>query len=98
MGILNESFPIGLPMSEFYDFFGHMTEDSRTFLLQMPTYQQLILSLIVIISMLAGTLMKFFIYYNISMEKWSDKPINVLIVIDMVKGILPYIIYVVKKF
>ncbi len=84
MGILNESTQIVQPRLELYDFLLHMREDERTFLLQMPSYQQMILSLIVIISVLWGSLMKFFIYYHISKERWRDKPINVLIVIDMV--------------
>ena len=61
-----------------------MTEDDRTLLLQMPIYQKIALSSIILISMVWGSLMKALIYYAISKEKFADRPINVLIVVDMV--------------
>ena len=71
-------------MSELFDFMKNMTEDDRTLLVQMPIYQKIALSSIIVISMVWGSLMKVLIYYAISKEKFADRPINVLIVVDMV--------------
>ena len=75
-------------MSELFDFMKNMTEDDRTLLVQMPIYQKIALSSIIVISMVWGSLMKVLIYYAILKEKFADRPINVLIVVDMVRRII----------
>ena len=75
-------------MSELFDFMKNMTEDDRTLLVQMPIYQKITLSSIIFISMVWGSLMKVLIYYAISKEKVAERPINVLIVVDMVRRII----------
>jgi hypothetical protein len=42
------------------------------------------MSFIVIVSLIWGWLMKFFIYFSIAKEKLSERPINVLTIIDQV--------------
>ncbi len=69
---------------ELYEFVSHMTEDERTLLLQIPTYEKVIMSLVSVLTLIWGTFMKCFIYYNISKEKVSERPINILIAIDQV--------------
>ena len=75
-------------MSELFDFMKNMTEDDRTLLVQMPIYQKITVSSIIFISMVWGSLMKVLIYYAISKEKVAERPINVLIVVDMVRRII----------
>ena len=74
-------------MSELYDFLKSMTEDDRTFLLQIPVYQKALLGMVIIFSIVLGSFMKIFIYVNMADENWSERPINVLIVIDMVSTV-----------
>ena len=71
-------------MSELHEFVSHMTEDERTLLLQVPTYQKVIIMTVSIATLVWGTFMKCFIYYNVSKEKMSERPINILIIIDQV--------------
>jgi len=42
------------------------------------------MGLVIALSISCGTLMKCFLYYNISQEKLSDRPINVLILIEQI--------------
>jgi hypothetical protein len=51
---------------------------------QINYHQKILIGLVIALSLSCGTLMKFFLYYNISHEKLSDRPINVLILIEQI--------------
>jgi len=69
-------------LTELYTFTESMIEDERTLLLQMPLYQRLFMASVIILSTIWNSLTKIFIYYHISKEKLTDRPINVLILLD----------------
>ena len=71
-------------MSELYGFLPHMTEDERTLLFQIPTFQKAMMITTISLSILWGSVMKLFLYHQISQEKWSERPINILTLIDQV--------------
>ena len=73
-----------LNRNELFDFLPHMLDDERTLLFQMPFYQKILMSIIISVSMLWGILVKCFIFYCISKEKWMERPINVLIILDQI--------------
>ena len=69
---------------ELFGFLPQMVDDERSFTFQMQFYLKVLMTLTISLSMIWGTLMKCFIFYCISQEKWTEKPINVLIVLDQV--------------
>jgi hypothetical protein len=71
-------------MSEIHNFLLHMSEDERTLLFQMPFGQKVLMAFVISMSIIWGSLMKLFIYYNIGQDKWKERPINILIIIDQV--------------
>ena len=73
-----------LNRNELFDFLPHMLDDERTLLFQMPFYQKILMSLTISVSMLWGILVKCFIFYCISREKWMERPITILIILDQI--------------
>lgn len=73
-----------LNSSELFEFLPHMTHDEKTLTLAMPLGQKIFFVTVFFCSAVWGSLMKFFIYYNIMQEKFSVRPINILILIDQV--------------
>ncbi len=71
-------------MSELYGFLPYMTEDERTLLFQIPTFQKATMITTISLSILWGSVIKLFLYHQISQEKWSERPINILTLIDQV--------------
>ena len=69
---------------ELYNFLPQMVDDERSLFFQMPFYQKVLMTLTILLSLAWGTLMKCFIFYCTSKDKWTDRPINVLIVLDQV--------------
>ena len=70
--------------SDLFDFLPHMLDDERTLLFQMPLHQKILMGVTITVSMLWGGLIKCFIFYCISREKWMERPINVLIILDQI--------------
>ena len=70
-------------MSEIHDFLLHMSEDEQTLLFQMP-FGQKVLEVLMAFVISMSIIMKLFIYYNIGQDKWKERPINILIIIDQV--------------
>jgi F0F1-type ATP synthase membrane subunit a len=52
----------------------------------MSANQKMVLSVLVATSVTWGTMLKMFIYYNVSKENWRERPINVLTVAEMVSN------------
>ena len=65
---------------------GH--EQSSTTITTTPPCVKIVLGTVVLLSIVWGSVMKFFIYFNISKEKWTEKPINIFTVTEMVKHLL----------
>ena len=70
--------------SEIFGFLPFMVEDERSYSLKLAHTENYIISTIFICTAVWGTLMKIFIYYNLSVEGLSRRPINILILIDQV--------------
>ena len=70
--------------SELYEFLAMMTQDERALSIAMSISQRVVFVTASVISALWGTFVKFFIYFNISREKFSERPINMLILYDQV--------------
>ena len=70
--------------SEIFGFLPFMVEDERSYSLKLAHTENNIISTIFICTAVWGTLMKIFIYYNLSVEGLSRRPINILILIDQV--------------
>ena len=70
--------------SEVFGFLPFMVEDERSYSLKLAHTENNIISTIFICTAVWGTLMKIFIYYNLSVEGLSRRPINILILIDQV--------------
>ena len=73
-----------LNSSELFEFLPHMTHDEKTLTLAMPLGQKIFFVTVFFCSAVWGSLMKFFIYYNVMREKFTERPINILILIDQV--------------
>jgi hypothetical protein len=61
-----------------------MTEDERSPTFQMSFRLKLILTPILFATLIWGCLIKCFICFNISREKFSERPINVLTFVDQI--------------
>ena len=70
--------------SELFNFINEMTEDDRTLLLKTSPLSKQVVGVVLMLTFLWGSLMKAFIYFNISSQKISERPINVLIIIEQV--------------
>jgi len=75
--------------TELFGFIEFMVEDERTLLIQMPFYHKVLMFSVITLSILWANLMKIFIYFNLMEEKLTERPINVLILIDQVRLFLP---------
>jgi hypothetical protein len=71
-------------ISDLYSFLDHMIEDDRTLLLSMSPVQKVTTVVILTLSLIWGTLMKVFVYYSISGQKVSERPVNVLIIVEQI--------------
>lgn len=68
--------------SELFDFIPRMTDNEKSFIFNLSLVEKIIFSSLFIWSIVWGTLMKLFLYYNLKQEKMSERPINVLILVD----------------
>ena len=69
---------------DLFGFIPYMDEYERTFMLRLPTRERIVLTLVLSLSLIWGTLMKVFVYFNVMNEKFSERPFNVLIIVDQV--------------
>ena len=69
---------------ELFDFIPRMVEDTRTLLFKISNIEKVAMLAIIIASLIWGTLMKLFIYYYISKQKISERPIHILSVADQI--------------
>ena len=70
--------------SELFEFLVNITEDQRSLAYKMPPSQRILIVVIVIATIVWGSMMKCFLYKNFMKEKLSERPINVLIFLDQV--------------
>ena len=69
---------------ELFDFIPHMVEDQRSLLVKMSPIEKTIMAIIIAGSLVWGSLMKLFIYFYISKQKISERPIHILILLDQI--------------
>ena len=70
--------------SELFDFLNHMTEDGRSLTFKMSFWERVVIGGALLVAGIWGTLMKLFFYYNIWQEKLSQRPINILVLMDQI--------------
>ena len=70
--------------SELFEFIPFMVDDEKILLLQPTANQMVAMATLIILSIIWFNAMKVFIYYNVAQEKLTDRPINVLILVDQV--------------
>ena len=68
--------------SELFEFLPSMVQDERSLTYTMPSPDRHYLEVIYATCGLWGGFMKLFLFYNILKEKISERPINILILID----------------
>ena len=68
--------------SELFDFLPFMIDDERAFIYTMPLSIRVSYLMTYIICGIWGSGMKFFLFFNLMQEKISERPINILIIID----------------
>lgn len=70
--------------SELFEFLPLMTDDQRSSLYVLTSTERGLMITSFTAAVIWGSAMKFFLYYNIMKEKISERPINVLILLDQV--------------
>ena len=70
--------------SELFNFLPRMVENERSVIYHMTPAEKAALAAPLIWAVIWGSLMKFFLYFNLMQEKLSERPINVLILLDQV--------------
>ena len=68
--------------SELFAFLPFMIEDERSPIFTAPMHVRIILRLIYFVFGFWGIFAKLFLMYNLTKEKFAERPINILIVID----------------
>ena len=69
---------------EQFEFLNNMVEDERAYIFRIPTFWKRMIGLVLAASIIWGSMMKGLIYSHFKrMERFIEKPINVLIVMDM---------------
>ena len=68
--------------SELFYFLPSMIDDERSLAYSSPWYVTIYHSIVQLLSGICGTFMKLFLVYNMTKEKISERPINILIIID----------------
>ena len=68
--------------SELFDFLPLMTEDERSLIFSLTSTERIVMTMSFILAVVWGSIMKFFLYYNLAQEKLSERPINLLILVD----------------
>jgi hypothetical protein len=69
---------------EQFEFLNNMVEDERAYIFRIPTFWKRMIGLVLAASIIWGSIMKGLIYSHFQrMERFIEKPINVLIVMDM---------------
>lgn len=70
--------------SELFDFLPFMVNDERSFSITMQLSERITFGALLCISFTWGSFIKFFIYHEIFRQKFSERPINVLILVDQI--------------
>jgi len=81
-----------LNSSELYDFMTYMTQDERSMSMQFTSHAKVGIVATFVATIVWGSLMKFFLYFNLLQEKLSERPINALILVDQFVGHLTNLI------
>jgi len=89
-------FKIMLEMEQFM-FLDNMVEDERAYILQIPTFWKRTIGLFLAASFIWGSLMKVLMYFHFKgMERFFEKPINILILMDMLIHHFAALVYVTQ--
>ena len=68
--------------TELFDFMPSMTEDERSLAFTIKLPERIFFLVIYCVCGAWGTFMKLFLYYKLMNEKISERPINILVIID----------------
>ena len=70
--------------TELFNFLPQMTEDERSVIFLLTSAERIFFITCLVLAAIWGSAMKAFLYYNIMKEKISDRPINILILLDQI--------------
>ena len=70
--------------SDLFDFLPQMTEDERSVIFILTVTERILVIVGFALTAIWGSVMKFFLYYNVLKEKITERPINILILLDQV--------------
>ena len=70
--------------SDLFDFLPQMTEDERSVIFILTLTERSLVLVGFALTATWGSVMKFFLYYNVLKEKITERPINILILLDQV--------------
>ena len=70
--------------SDLFDFLPQMTEDERSVIFILTETERSLVIVGFALTAIWGSVMKFFLYYNVLKEKITERPINILILLDQV--------------
>ena len=70
--------------SDLFDFLPQMNEDERSVIFILTVTERSWVLAGFALTAIWGSVMKFFLYYNVLKEKITERPINILILLDQV--------------
>ena len=70
--------------SDLFDFLPQMNEDERSVIFILTLTERSLVLVGFALTAIRGSVMKFFLYYNVLKEKITERPINILILLDQV--------------
>jgi len=83
--------------TEQLEFLNNMVEDERAYILQIPTFWKIMIGLVLLASIIWGSLMKVLMYFHFKgMERFFEKPINILILMDMLIHHFAALVYIIQ--
>ena len=70
--------------SDLFEFLPQMNEDERSVIFILTETERSLVIVGFALTAIWGSFMKFFLYYNVLKEKITERPINILILLDQV--------------
>ena len=70
--------------SDLFEFLPQMNEDERSVIFILTETERSLVIVGFALTAIWGSVMKFFLYYNVLKEKITERPINILILLDQV--------------
>ena len=82
--------------SELFDFLPSMTEDERSVIITAEVPERIFFVAFCFVCGAWGTFMKLFLYHNLTKIKISERPINILIIIDQTIDLIGNLVVIIN--